>query len=207
MSVLLNQKKKKRAEILLAKKCPSNQSYDFSSSHVWMWELDHKESLAPKNWCFWTVVLGKTLKSPLYCKEIKPVNPKGKQYWRFIGRTNAEFEAPILWPPDVKNWFNGKDPDAWKDWRWEEKGTTEHDMIRWHHQLDGRKFEQASEIGDRLGSLAWCSPWGCKESDTTEWLNWTEHSECKTLQARTFVQHTTWRSTWLFSDFFDQHGP
>ena len=102
-----------------------SQSYDFSSSHVWMWVLDHKESWVPKNWCFWTVVLGKTLESPMNCKEIKPVNPKGNQSWIFIGRTDAEAEAPILWPPYVKNWLTGKDPDAGKDWRQEEKGMTE----------------------------------------------------------------------------------
>ena len=100
-------------------------SHLFSSSHVWMWELDYKESWAPKNWCFWTVVMENTLKSPLACKEIKPVNPKGNQSWIFIGRTDAE--APILWPPDVKNWLIGKDPDAEKDWRQEEKGMTEDD--------------------------------------------------------------------------------
>ena len=109
-------------------KGPSSQSYGFSSSHVWMWELDYKQSWAPKNWCFWTVVLEKTLESPLDCKEIQTVNPKGNQSQIFIGRTDAEAEVPILWPPDVKNWLSGKDPDAEKDWRWEEKGTTEHEM-------------------------------------------------------------------------------
>ena len=100
---------------------PSSQSYGFSSSHVWMWELDHKENWAPKNWCFWTVVLGKTLESPLDCKEIQPVHPEGNQPWKFTGRTDAE--APILWPPDEKNWLIGKDPDAGKDWRQGEKRT------------------------------------------------------------------------------------
>ena len=109
-------------------------SYSFSSSHVWMWELDYKESWAQKNWCFWTVVLEKM--SPLDCKEIQPVNPKGNQYWIFTGRTNAEAEAPILWPPDVKNWLTRKDPVAGKDWRWEEKGMTEDEMVGWHHWLD-----------------------------------------------------------------------
>ena len=122
-------------------KGPFSQSYGFSSSHVQLWELDHKESWAPKNWCFWTVVLEKTLESPLDCKEIKPVNPKGNQSWIFIERTNAEAETPILWPPDVKNWLMGKDPDAGKDWRWEEKGTTENEMVRWHHRLDGHELE------------------------------------------------------------------
>ena len=106
---------------------PSGQSYSFSSSHIWMWELDHKESGVPKNWCFWVVVLEKTLESPLDFKEIKPVNPKGNQSWILIGRT--ETETPILWPPDRKNWLIGKDPDEGKDWRWEEKGTTEDKMV------------------------------------------------------------------------------
>ena len=124
------------------------------------------------NWCFWTVVLERTLESPLDCKEIKPVNPKGNQSWIFIGRTDAEAEAPILWPPDVKNWLNGKDPDAGKDWRQEEKGTTEDEMAGWHHWLDRHEFEQAPGVGDGQGSLACCSPWGRNESEMTEWLNW-----------------------------------
>ena len=135
-----------------------------------MWELDHKESWALKSWCFWTVVLEKTLESPLDCKEIKPVNPKRNQPWIFIGRTKAE--APILWPPDAKNWLIREDTDAGKDWRWEEKGMTEHEMVGWHHQLNGHEFEQALGVGDRQGGLVCCSPWGHKESDMTEWLNW-----------------------------------
>ena len=123
-----------------AEKGPPNQSYSFSSSHVWMWDLDYKESWAPKNWWFWTVVL-KTLESPLDCKEIQPVQPKGDQSWIFIGRTDAEAETPILWPPDVKTWLIGKDPDGVKDWRWEEKGTTEDEIVRWHHWLGGYEFE------------------------------------------------------------------
>ena len=118
-----------------------SQSYSLSSSHVWMWRLDHKDSWASENWCFWTVVLEKTLESPLDCKEIQPVNPKGDQSWIFIGRTDAEAEAPILWPPDAKNWLIGKDPDAGKDWRWEEKGTTEDEMVGWHHRHNGHEFE------------------------------------------------------------------
>ena len=113
----------------------------FSSCPVQMWGLDHKESWVSKNWCFWTVVLEKTLESPLDCKEIKPGNPKGNQSWIFIGRTDAETTAPILWPADVKNWFIGKDPDAGKDWRQEEKGTTEDEVVGWHHRLDGHEFE------------------------------------------------------------------
>ena len=119
----------------------SSQSYGFSSSHVWMWELDSKESWGPKNWCFWTVVLEKTLESPLYCREIQPVHPKGNQSWIFIGRTDAEAETPILWLPDVKNWLICKDPHAGKDWGQEEKGTTEDEMVGWHHQLNGHEFE------------------------------------------------------------------
>ena len=149
-----------------------SQSYSFSSSDVWMWGLDHKESWALKNWCFWTVVLEKTLESPLDCKEIKLVNPKENQPWIFIGRTGAEAKTPILWPPDAKNWLIGKDPDFGKGWRWEGKGTTEDEMVGWHHWLDGHESEQALGAGDRQGGLACCSPWGCKKSDTTERLNW-----------------------------------
>ena len=137
-----------------------------------MWELDYKESWEPKNWCFWTVVLEKTLESPLDCKEIQPVHPKRNQSRLFIGRTDVEAETPILWPPDVKNWLIGKDPAAGKDWRWEEKGTTEDEMVGWHHQLDGHEFGWTLGVGDRQGGLACCSPWGRKESDTTEWLNY-----------------------------------
>ena len=149
------------------------KSYDFSSSHVWMWELDYKDSWVLKNWCFWTMVLEKTLESPLDCKEIQPVHPKGNQPWIFIGRTDAEAETPILWPPDTNNWFIGKDPDAGKDWRWEKKGTTEDEMPGWHHCLKGHEFEQASGVGDGQGGLECCSPWDCQELDTTERLNWT----------------------------------
>ena len=123
----------KKQRHYFANKGPSSQSYSFSSSHVWMWELDHKEGWAPKNWCFWTVVLEKTLESPLDCKEIQPVHPKGNQFWIFFAGTDAKAKAPILWPPDAKSWLTGKDPDAGKDWRCEEKGTTEDEMVRWHH--------------------------------------------------------------------------
>ena len=121
-------------------KVPYSQGYGFSSSHVWMWELDCEEGWVPKNWCFWTVVLEKTLESPLDCKEIQHVHPKGDQSWVFIGRTDAEAETPILWPPDARNWLLGIDPDAGKDWRQEEKGTTEDEMVEWHHWLDGHVF-------------------------------------------------------------------
>ena len=157
-------------------KGPSSQTYGFSTSHVWMWELDQKESWALKNWCFWTGVLEKTLESPLDNKEIKPVNPKGNQSRLFIGRTDdeAEAEGPILWPPDAKNWFIGKDPDAGKDWRQEEKGMTKDETGVWHHWLDGHEFEQALGVGNRQGSQACWSPWSCKKSDMTEGLNWTD---------------------------------
>ena len=119
----------------------SSQSYGFSNSHVWMWELDYKQNGVLKNWCFWTVVLEETLESPLDSKEIQPVHPKGKQSCVFIGRTDAEAETPILWPPDMKNWLIRKDPDAGKDWRWEEKGTIEDEMVEWRHWLNGHEFE------------------------------------------------------------------
>ena len=127
--------KKKRH--YFANKSPCSQSYGFSSSHVWMWELDYKESWAWKNWCFWTVVLEKTLESPFDCKDIKPVHSKGNQSWIFIGRTDAEAETPILWLLDAKNWLIGKDPDSGKDWRQEEKGVTEDEVAGWHHWLNG----------------------------------------------------------------------
>ena len=124
-----------------ADKGPSSQSYRFSSSYVWMWKLDHKESWEPKNWCLWTVVLEKTLESPLDSKEIQPVHPKGNSSWIFIDRTDAEAEAPILLLPDGKNWLIGENPDAGKDWRQEEKGTTEDEMVGWHHLPNGHEFQ------------------------------------------------------------------
>ena len=124
-----------------ANKGPHGQSYCFSSSHVWMWELDHKAGWVTKKWCFWTVVLEKTLESPLDCKEIQPVHSKGDQSWMFIGRTDAEAETPIFWPPDVKSQLIWKDPDVWEDWRQKEKGMTEDEMVGWHHQLNGHEFE------------------------------------------------------------------
>ena len=162
----------KKQRHYFANKGSSNQSYGFSSGHVWMWELDYKENWVPKNICFWTVVLEKTLESPLDCKEIQPVHPKGDQSWIFIGRTDAKAETPILWPPDMKNWLLRKDPDAGKDWGQEEKGGTEDEMIGWHHQTKGCEFEQALGVGDEQGSLACCSPWGHKELDMTG--RWTE---------------------------------
>ena len=138
-----------------------------------MWK--YKESWVWKNWCFWTVVLEKTLESPLDCKEIQPVHSKGNQSWMFIGRTDAEAETPVLWPPDVKNQLIGKGPDVGKDWRQKEKETTEDEMVGWHHQFDRHESEQAPWVGDGQGGLACYSAWGLKESDTTEWLNWTEY--------------------------------
>ena len=158
----------------ISDKGPSSQSYGFSSTHIWMWELDYKESWVLKNWYFWTVVMEKTFESPLDCKEIKPVNPEGNQSWISIGRTDAEAETSILWPPDVKNWLTWKDPDAGNNWRWEEKGTTEDEMVGWHHRLNGHEFEEAPGVGDGQGRLVYCSPWDCKESDMTEQLNWAE---------------------------------
>ena len=136
-----------------------------------------KESWAPKNWCFWTVVLEKTLESPLDCKEIQPVHPKGDSSWIFIRRTDAEAETPILWPPDSKSWLIGKDPDVGKDWKQEKKGIAEDEMAGWHHQLNEHEFELTPGIGDGQGRLTCCSPWGrsnSKELDMTEQLNWTD---------------------------------
>ena len=131
-----------KKQIALYLQNPHSQSHGFSSSHVWIWELDHKEDWVPKDWCFWTVVLEKTLESPLDCKEIQPVHPKGNQSWIFIGKTDdAEAETPILWPPDVKNWPIWKDADTGKDWRQEEKGMTEDEMVGWHHQLNGHELK------------------------------------------------------------------
>ena len=139
-----------------------------------MWELDYKERWASKNWCFWTMVLEKTLESPLNWMEIQPVHPKWDQSWVLIGRTDVVAEIPILWPPDVKSWFIWKDPHAGKDWRQEEKGTTEDEMVGWHQRLSGHGFGWTPRAGDGQGGLACCGPWGHKESDTTERLSWTD---------------------------------
>ena len=144
----------KKQRHYFAHKCPYGQRYGFSSSHVWIWELDHKESWTPKNWCFWTVVLEKTLESPLDCKKIKPVNPKGNQPRIFIGTTDAE--APVVWPPDTKSRLIKTDLDAGKDWRQEGKGTTKNKMVGWHHQLNGHEFEQALGNDEGQGSLVCC---------------------------------------------------
>ena len=136
-----------------------------------MWELDYKESWVQKNWCFWTVVLEKTLENPLDFKEIQPVHPKGNQSWVFIGKTDVEAKTPIFWPPDAESWLIWKDPDAGKDWRQEEKGTTEDEMVKWPHWLNGHEFRLTPGVGDGQGSLVCCGSWSHKESDMTEQLN------------------------------------
>ena len=141
-----------------------------------MWKLDCEESRAPKNWCFWTVVLEKTLVSPLDCKEIQPVHSEGGQPWVFFGRTDAKAKTPILWPPHAKSWLIGKDSDARRDWGQEEKGMTEDEMAGWHHRLNGHEFGWTPGVGDGQGGLACCNSWGHKELDTTERLNWTAYS-------------------------------
>ena len=145
---------------------PSSQGYGFSSGHVWMWELDCEESWAPKNWCFWTVVLEKTPESPLDCKEIQPVHPKGYQSWVFIGRTDAETATPILWSSDANNWLIGKDPDAGKDWRQEGKKAIEVDIVGWHNWHNVHEFEQTPGDSGMTENPTCYSPWGHKESDT-----------------------------------------
>ena len=164
----------KKQRCYFAKKGPSSQGYGFSSGHVWMWELDREESWAPKNWCFWTVVLEKTLESPLDCKEIQPVHSEGDQPWDFFGRNDAKAETPVLWPLHAKCWLIGKDCDAGWDWGQEEKGMTEDEMAGWHHWLDGRESEWIPGVGDGQGGLVCCDSWGRKESDTTERLIWSE---------------------------------
>ena len=150
--------------------CVYSERYGFSSSHARIWDLSNKEGWMLKNWCFSTLVLEKTLESAFDCKEIKPVNHKGNQPWIFFER-NAEVEAPILWPSNAKNQFIGKDPDAGKDWRQEEKGITEDEMVGWHHQLKGREFVQTPGDGEGQGNMACCSPWSHEELNTTEQLN------------------------------------
>ena len=164
----------KKQRHYFANKGLSSQGCGSSSGHVQMWELDCEESWALKNWCFWTVVLEKTLESPLDCKEIQPVHPKGDQSWVFIGRADIEAETPILWPPHAKSCLIGKDPDAGKDWGQEEKGMTEDEMAGWHHRLSGHGFGWTLGVGDGQRGLACCSSQGHKELDTTDWLNWTE---------------------------------
>ena len=158
-----------------AKKGPSSQGYGFSSGHIWMWELDCEESWVLKNWCFWTVVLEKTLESPMDCKEIQPVLSKGDQSWVFFERNDAKAETPVLWPPHAKSWLIGKDSDAGRGWGQEEKGMTEDKMAGWHHRLDGCEFEWTPGVGDGQGGLTCCNSWGHRVGH--EWvteLNWTD---------------------------------
>ena len=170
----------KSRDIILSTKVRLVKALVFPVGLVWMWELGYKESWAPKNWCFWTVVLEKTLESPLDCSEIQPVNPKGDQSRVFIARTDAEAETPILWPPDVKSWLIWKDSDAGKDWGQEEKGTTEDEMVGWHHRLNGHGFGWTPGVGDGQGGLACCSSWVTKNRrDWATELNWTEDAMCK----------------------------
>ena len=170
-----------------------------------MWELDCEEGWALKNWCFWTVVLEKTLESPLDCK-IKPVNSKGNQSWIFIRRTYAEAKASILWPPDAKNWVIGKDPDAGKDWRREEKGTTEDDMVVLYHWLNGLEFEQAPRVGDEQGRLVYCIPWCHKELDMTEQLNWTENTVKPTAVLQEFKNNLIMCKLTLLNGYWNDWG-
>ena len=163
----------KSRDITLSTKIRLVKTMIFPVSHVWMWELDYREGWALENWCFLSVVLVKTLESPFNCKEIHPVHHKWDQSWVFIGRTDVEAETPILWPTDEKSWLIGKYPDAGKDWGQEEKGTTEDEMVGWHHQLDGHGFGWTLGV-DGQGDLVCCESCGCKEWDMTEWLNWTE---------------------------------
>ena len=168
----------KKQRHYFANKGPSNQSYGFSKSHEWKRELDHKENWTLKNWCFWNVVLEEKLESPLDCKEIKPADPKGNQSLIFIGRTAAEAETPILWPPDVKNWLIGKDLDAGKDWREEEKGMTEKEIVGWCQQHNGHEFEQALGVGDLQGILMCCSPSDRRvRHDWATELNWKSYEK------------------------------
>ena len=177
--------------------CSIEKSWNLSSCfseipgycYIWMWELDYKEGWVPKNWCFWTVLL-KTLESSLDCKEIKPVNPKGNQPWRFIERTDAE--APILCPPDAKSWLIGKGPNAGKDWG-QEKGVTEDG---WHHRLNGHWFEQPLGNSEGQGSLVCCSPWGCKETWLSDWITVEEGSTSEWLYLFTQGWGKGWRARW-----------
>ena len=168
----------KKQRHYFANKGLSSQGYGFSGGHVWMWELDCEESWAPKNWCFWTVVLEKTLESPLDCKEIQPVHSKGGQPWDFFGGNDTEAETLILWPPHAKSWLIGKDADAGKGWGQEEKGTTEDEMAGRHHWLDGYESEWTPGVGDGQGGLACCGSWGRRvRHDWATELNWRQKNQ------------------------------
>ena len=190
----------KKQRYYFANKGPSSQDYGFSCGYVWMWELDCEESWALKNWCFWTVVLEKTLESPLDCKEIQHVHPKGDQSWVFIGKTDADAETPILWLPHAKTWLIVKDPDAERDWGQEKKGKTEDEMAGWRQWLDAHEFGWTSGVGYGQGGLVCCDSLGCKQSDMTERLNWTE-DECNCVVIWTFFRIIflwDWNENWPF---------
>ena len=185
-------------------KGPSSQGYGFPIGHVWMWELDCEEGWVPKNWCFWTVVLEKTLESPLDCKEIQPVHSEWDQPWMFFGRNDAEGETPVLWPPHWKSWLIGKDSDAGRDRGQEEKGTTEDEMAGWHHLLDGRESEWTPAVGDGQGGFECCDSWVAKSqtwlSDWTE-LNWLKYQYppsrvCQLHTINIYRQIIFWKFEW-----------
>ena len=190
----------KSRDITLPTKVHLVKAMVFPSGHVWMWELDCEEGWVPKNWCFWTVVLEKTLESALDCKEIQPVHSEGDQPWDFFGRNDAEAETRVLWPCHAKSWLIGKDADAGRDSGQDEKGMTEDEMAGWHHRLDGWEFEQAPGVGDGPGSLACRSPRDHKESDTTEQLDdWTELNWTEWLRIHPDIQGWNLFSAWVIS--------
>ena len=195
----------KSRDITLSTKVPFSQGSGFSISHVWMWELGYKESWALKNRCFWSVVLEKTLESPLACKEIQPAHPKENQSWIFIGKTDAETETPILWPHDAKKWLIGKEPDAGKNWKQEEKGTTEDEIVDWCHWFNGHEFEQALRVGDGQGGLACYSPWGLKVLHTTGWLNWIQALICSPPTVLLFDLCLNKQKVRIFKESFSLH--
>ena len=170
---------------------------------LWLWMLIYLCKM--KNWCFWTVVLEKTLGSPLDCKEIQPVHSEGDQSWVFIGRTDAKAETPVLWPPHAKSWLIGKDSDAGRNWGQEEKGMIEDEMTGWHHRLDGREFEWTPRVGDGQGGLACCNLWCPKESDMTEWLNWLTESLSSLIvwSDISMFERYVWSSFSLFSVYIN----